>query len=114
MVIYDRVGVANRLRNRRKELGMTAEGLAKHIGKAGPYYRDIECGRCGMSIETLIKLSTFLGLSIDYIIYGSETGENGQELSPSCQASYLFGICDEQTRNNALVLLKTFLGLSQN
>ena len=70
MVTYDREEVGRRLCSRRREMGLTGEEIGKRIGKNGRYYRDIENGRCGMSVEMLILLATEMGLSLDYLIYG--------------------------------------------
>ena len=70
MVTYNRQEVGKRLGCRRREMGLTGEEMGRRIGKNGRYYRDIENGRCGMSVETLILLSEEMGLSLDYLIYG--------------------------------------------
>lgn len=54
---------------------MTQEELAEKIGRAYKYCQDIERGSCGMSIETLILLSSSLNVTMDYIIYGYEDTE---------------------------------------
>ena len=64
-MVYDRAGAAKRIRQRRKELGMTSAEVAGKIGRAVHYYGDIERGTCGMSIETLLDLSHYLDLSVD-------------------------------------------------
>ena len=69
-MVYDRAGAAKRIRQRRKELGMTSAEVAGKIGRAVHYYGDIERGTCGMSIETLLDLSHYLDLSVDYILFG--------------------------------------------
>lgn len=97
-----------RLRSRRKELGITGEQLSKLIGKTGPYYRDIERGDCGMSVETLIQLSSHLGVSLDYVIYGNDG--NGQEiLSHDDMILQLLGRCDDGKRKVAVEMLKIYL-----
>ena len=73
-MVYDRAGAAKRIRQRRKELGMTSAEVAGKIGRAVHYYGDIERGTCGMSIETLLDLSHYLDLSVDYILFG-QAGE---------------------------------------
>lgn len=73
-MVYDRAGAAKRIRQRRKELGMSSAEVAGKIGRAVHYYGDIERGTCGMSIETLLDLSHYLDLSVDYILFG-QAGE---------------------------------------
>ena len=43
-MVYDRTGAAKRIRQRRKELGMTSAEVAGKIGRAVHYYGDIERG----------------------------------------------------------------------
>lgn len=43
-MVYDRAGVAKRIRQRRKELGMSSAEVAGKIGRAVHYYGDIERG----------------------------------------------------------------------
>lgn len=75
MQLYDRIAAGDRIRQRRLLLGMTQEELAEKIGRAYKYCQDIERGSCGMSIETLILLSSSLNVTMDYIIYGYEDTE---------------------------------------
>lgn len=70
-MIYDRSGMATRIRKRRKELNMSADDVAQRIGRTPRYYGDIERGTCGMSVETLTDISTCLGITADYILFGS-------------------------------------------
>ena len=67
---YDRLAAGDRIRLKRTLLGLTQEEMAEKINRATKYYADIERGSCGMSIETLMSLSTSLDMSLDYIIYG--------------------------------------------
>lgn len=69
---YDRKAVGKRLRNQRKQFDWDRKFVAGKIGVVEKYYADIERGTCGMSIETLIALTELYGISIDFLIYGSE------------------------------------------
>lgn len=113
-LVYNRREVGMRLRKRRKEMGLTAAALAEKIGKDAHYYRDIERGQCGMSIETLVNLSHALILSTDYILYGNDDEDDDTFLSAQKIACNLLGRCDEKTRDNAVVMLKTFIELSDH
>lgn len=72
---YDRLAAGERLRLKRTLLGFTQDEMAEKIDRASKYYADIERGTCGMSIETLLALSSALNLSLDYIIYGKPENE---------------------------------------
>lgn len=109
MVTYNRQEVGMRLGCRRREMGLTGEEIGRRIGKNGRYYRDIENGRCGMSIETLILLSEEMGLSLDYLIYGdSNDGSNGR-LEEQKQVVNMLSHCNGRIREGAVNLLKVYL-----
>ncbi len=63
-------GMGERLKKHRKELHFTQEEIAEKLGISVKHYSEVERGLTGLSIENLIKLSTILGISIDYIIKG--------------------------------------------
>lgn len=106
MVTYDRQEVGKRLACRRREMGVTGEEMGRRIGKKGKYYRDIENGRCGMSIETLMLLSEKMGLSLDYLIYGiPDDGKQGEQKL----LVNMFSHCEGRVREGAVNLLKVYL-----
>lgn len=106
---YNRQEVGMRLRCRRQEMGMTGESIGKMIGKNGRYYRDIENGRCGMSVDTLMFLSTAMGLSIDYIIYGTTADGGDGELEEQKVVARMLSHCNEHIKEGAVNLLKVYL-----
>lgn len=109
MVTYNKQEVGERLCCRRREMGLTGEEIGKRIGKNGRYYRDIEKGRCGMSIETLILLAEVMGLSLDFLIYGvSDDGGNGR-LEEQKQIVHMLSHCNGRIREGAVNLLKVYL-----
>lgn len=69
-MMYDYEMVGNRIRQRRKELGLTREELAERMNRAAKYCADIERGTCGMSIETLLLFCKALGLSPNTLLLG--------------------------------------------
>ena len=111
MELYDRIAAGDRIRKRRLLLGLTQEELAEKIERAYKYCQDIERGSCGMSIETLILLSSSLNVSLDYIIYGYEDSEpkTPQQLLDQEAVAELLGRCSEKKRRYAMELLKLFL-----
>lgn len=98
MQLYDRIAAGDRIRQRRLLLGMTQEELAEKIGRAYKYCQDIERGSCGMSIETLILLSSSLNVTMDYIIYGYEDTEpkTPEQLLEMEAVEELLGHCSEK------------------
>lgn len=69
---YNRKLVGERIRKRRKQIGLTQQELARQIHRAYKYYQDIERGTCGMSVETMLALAGTLHISLDYLIYGDD------------------------------------------
>lgn len=60
-----------RLRSKRNELSFTQEYVADKIGISLRFYQMIERGEKSVSLDTLIKLSRTLTISIDYLLFGS-------------------------------------------
>ena len=108
MVTYNRQEVGKRLGCRRREMGLTVEEMGRRIGKNGRYYRDIENGRCGMSVETLILLSEEMGLSLDYLIYGASS-DDSDRLDEQKQIVNRLSHCNVRIREGAVNLLKVYL-----
>ena len=108
---YARIAAGDRIRQRRLLLRMTQEELAEKIGRAYKYCQDIERGSCGMSIETLILLSSSLNVTMDYIIYGYEDTEpkTPEQLLEMEAVEELLGHCSEKKRSYAMELLRLFL-----
>ena len=111
MQLYDRIAAGDRIRQLRLLLGMTQEELAEKIGRAYKYSQDIERGSCGMSIETLILLSSSLNVTMDYIIYGYEDTEpkTPEQLLEMEAVEELLGHCSEKKLSYARELLRLFL-----
>lgn len=52
------------LRNRRKELNLTQEELAKKVGKKRAYIARIEKGETDMQLSSFISISQALGIKL--------------------------------------------------
>ena len=59
-----------RLRGRRKELGLTQNYVAEQAGITLRFYQMVERGEKCVSLDTLIHLSKALQISIDYLLFG--------------------------------------------
>lgn len=62
--------IGSRIRNEREKLGLSRERFAEIVGLSSYYIGQIERGDRNMSLETLIKISSSLNISIDYILKG--------------------------------------------
>lgn len=85
------VNTGNRIRNEREYLGMTREKFAEFLNLSPFYIGQIERGDRGMSLETLIKISDTLKLSIDYILRGEDF-----DLYPSLVLESMDKYCEEE------------------
>lgn len=70
-------GMGERVRESRKKMGYTREQFAEKLDISAIFAAEIELGKKGMSIDTLIKICELLSVSADYIIWGKgERPEN--------------------------------------
>ena len=83
------IEVGQRLRKRRQELG---------------YYGQLEVGTSQMSIDTLIKLSRSMHLTMEYIIFGT-----GEEYGDASAVIDLLQHCTPRELSLAEEVLKLFL-----
>lgn len=61
-----------RIRKAREDLGYTREKFAEKLEVSVSYLAELERGRTGISVKMLIKVCNVLGLSADYVLFGSE------------------------------------------
>lgn len=64
--------IGQRLRQRRKELGLTREKMSELADIGAGYYGQLEVGTSQMSVDTLLKLSGAMHLPMEYILLGRE------------------------------------------
>ena len=69
--------IGERVKEHRNLLGYTQEQFAEKLDISLRFVADIELGKKGMSIDTLIKMCELLSVSADYLIWGKgEKAEN--------------------------------------
>jgi transcriptional regulator with XRE-family HTH domain len=71
----DNQAIGERIRDEREKLRLTREKFAEMLGLSPLYIGQLERGERQMSLDTLVKVSDYLHISTDYLIYGS-TPEN--------------------------------------
>ena len=69
-----------RIRKAREDLGYTREKIAEKLDVSVSYLAELERGRTGISVKMLIKVCKVLGLSADYVLFGSERSEDSNRL----------------------------------
>ena len=95
--------IGNRIKKQREFLGYTRDYLAEQLSISVNFCRDIEIGAKGMSLQTLVKVSSILKLSLDYIIFGEEYNSNITPLM------LMLNSCRPDKRKYAEDILKTFM-----
>lgn len=79
----DRDRMASLIKEKRKTYGYTQEQMAERSGIAYSYYTKIENGFQTPSLDTLLKITSILHLSLDKIFFGKSMQE--QLFSPDTQ-----------------------------
>lgn len=69
-----------RIRKAREDMGYTREKFAEKLDVSVSYLAELERGRTGISVKMLIKVCNVLGLSADYILFGTERTEDEMRL----------------------------------
>lgn len=109
---YDRKAAGRRIREKRRQLGITMKEAAEKLGKVPTYYADIERGSCGMSVETMLAISSLYHMSLDYLILGKgeKEEEDGRVYSEEMETVYqLLNHVSKKERLYAAKVLRTFL-----
>ena len=70
-----------RIRKAREDMGYTREKFAEKLDVSVSYLAELERGRTGISVKMLIKVCNVLGLSADYVLFGSERTEDEMRLN---------------------------------
>lgn len=66
----DYVAIGERVRQKRRELGLTQEQLAEEVGISASFVGHIERAEKTASVETMMKTAQALNTSLDYLISG--------------------------------------------
>lgn len=61
-----------RIRQARERMGYTREKFAEKLDVSVSYLAELERGRTGISVKMLVKVCNVLGLSADYVLFGTE------------------------------------------
>ena len=69
-----------RIRKAREDMGYTREKFAEKLDVSVSYLAELERGRTGISVKMLVKVCNVLGLSADYVLFGSERTEDEMRL----------------------------------
>lgn len=67
------VAIGSRIAARRKQLGWTQERAAEKTGLSHQFFACVERGIKNIRAESIIKISSAMGISADYILTGKVT-----------------------------------------
>lgn len=71
--------IGNRIRKSREYMGLSREKAAEEANISTQFLSDIESGRKSMTTSTLYNLCSTLGVSADYVLFGTtQTNESSQ------------------------------------
>ena len=68
------MALGQRIRARRTELHWTQDELARKAGISKSFLSDVENGKRGTSADNLLDIARVLGMSLDYLMTGTEDG----------------------------------------
>lgn len=103
-----KIDFGKRLKKERKLRKLTQEQMAEKLDISLKHYGAVERGLTGLSTENLIHLSDILGLSLDYLL----KGENSGDVSPVNEVSQLYLSCPPSKRIHLLEVLRSAVQLS--
>jgi transcriptional regulator with XRE-family HTH domain len=69
------VEIGARIREAQESARMTREGFAEKVDISAQFLTDIERGRMGASLETVLKICSVLGVTTDTILRGPDLDE---------------------------------------
>lgn len=69
---YNTKESGKRIKDLRKQRGITQEKLAEELGITREFVGRIETGKNGASVDLFVMLSQFFDVSLDYLILGRE------------------------------------------
>lgn len=98
-----------RIRKVRMEKSITQTALANAIGVSSPTMSELETGETNLpSLEVALKMSSILGVSLRWIVYGEE----GQVLTPTKDESALLSLMRDLTPEARAALIQTARAMS--
>ncbi|MCX4321313.1 MAG: helix-turn-helix transcriptional regulator, partial [Lachnospiraceae bacterium] len=94
--------IGARLKQARREKDLTQEKFSEMLGISQKHYSEVERGITGLSVEKLIFLSNFFGISVDYLL----KGEKDKDILPFVLID-VYESCPEENRTLLLDMLKS-------
>lgn len=80
----DNIQIGEQVKLARERAKLTQEELAEFIDVTPQYISDLERGVVGISIATLKRMCSVLGVSSDRLLFGTEVQERGAAIAEKC------------------------------
>lgn len=78
LILVNNKAIGYRIREEREKLKLTRERFAEIVDFSPLYIGQLERGERQMSLTALVKISKYLHISIDYLIYGSDPNDSNK------------------------------------
>ncbi|XID92255.1 helix-turn-helix domain-containing protein [Paenibacillaceae bacterium WGS1546] len=103
--------LGQRIQTERKKLSLTQEQLAERVGVSDAYIGQIERGERSPTLETLVKIASRLGVTIDYLLQDSLVPGDDNVID---QIRQLFIDRSAKEKQMALDVIKVMFGHLEN
>lgn len=80
------VQIGQQIRNAREKAKMTQEQFAEAVDVSPQYISDLERGVVGVSIPTLKRICSVLGVSSDHILFGGQYNFSIEAITDQCKS----------------------------
>lgn len=95
--------IGERVRSQREFLRLTRGELAESLGVSVNFCSDIELGKKGMSLETLVKAVQALNVSADFIVLGKSESDDLHSITALIES------CDKNSLKYLQEIIKDFI-----
>ena len=112
MKIKETAKLAERIKLRRKELNFTQEQFAEMIDITANSYTKIENAFQRPSLDTLIKISQNLNISLDYLVFGDK--EDKTDDIEKDKITSLLNRCNEDKLIHAVEILENLINIKKS
>lgn len=96
-----------KIKERRKNLGITQEAIANALDVNPSHVSNIECGRANPSLTALVKIANILQCSVDYFISGEYTYNIDKDKEKTLDDKIMDKLkyCDTDKKNKVLKMI---------
>lgn len=101
--------MSERIKKCRKELGYTQEQMCELLGVSYSSYSKIENAFQKPSLTTVVKLSSRLKVSIDYLVFGNDESQVKAEVGLSEAIAVILNNCDVDKLEYANETIEKFI-----